>query len=354
MRLSDLLIIFKNPRVAAITGVILGLALGLIVGWGLWPVEYYDTAPLSLKAEFQEEYLRMAIDSYHSNNNEQLAVQRWGALGDAAPDTLANIVLDPADQRPGWIQEYKNFIASQGFSTEPTGGGNANTSPEATETPDAGTLGSLNPLVWIIGSILAIGVIIGAGYYYILRPILYGKPSVQPSGEVSAARQAQEIAKSTEKTDFQTLGLAKPITQTMTTYVLGDDLYDESFSIDAPSGDFLGEYGVGVSETMVSGEPKKVTAIEIWLFDKNDIKTATKVLMSAYSFNDPTIRARLEAKGELALMEKDKQVMLETQTLQLLATVVDLEYGQSNLPEKSYFERVTLELAVWPKKKASG
>ena len=205
-----------------------------------------------------------------------------------------------------------------------------------------------------VGIVLAIGVIVAAGYYYLLRPILYGKPSVQPSGEVSAARQAQEIAKSTEKTDFQTLGLAKPITQTMTTYVLGDDLYDESFSIDAPSGDFLGEYGVGVSETMVSGEPKKVTAIEIWLFDKNDIKTATKVLMSAYSFNDPTIRARLEAKGELALMEKDKQVMLETQTLQLLATVVDLEYGQSNLPEKSYFERVTLELAVWPKKKAVG
>ena len=67
----------------------------------------------------------------------------------------------------------------------------------------------------------------------------------------------------------------------MTTYVLGDDLYDESFSIDTASGDFLGEYGVGVSETIGVGEPKKVTALEIWLFDKNDIKTATKVLMSS-------------------------------------------------------------------------
>lgn len=355
MRLSDLLIIFKNPRVAAITGVILGLALGLTIGWGIWPVEYYDTAPLSLKAEFQEEYLRMAIDSYHSNNNEQLAVQRWGALGDAAPDVLADIILEPADQRPGWIQEYKNFIESQGFSTVPSGTVASSTEP-ANGEPTAPTTGGTSSLMkWglVIFSVIAIGVIIGAGIFY-GRRILYGNPSVQPSGEVSAARQAQEIAKSTEKTDFQTLGLAKPITQTMTTYVLGDDLYDESFSIDAPSGDFLGEYGVGVSETMVSGEPKKVTAIEIWLFDKNDIKTATKVLMSAYSFNDPTIRARLEAKGELALMEKDKQVMLETQTLQLLATVVDLEYGQSNLPEKSYFERVTLELAVWPKKKSSG
>jgi hypothetical protein len=76
----------------------------------------------------------------------------------------------------------------------------------------------------------------------------------------------------------------------MTTYVLGDDLYDESFSIDTGAGEFMGEYGVGVSEAIGVGEPKKVTALEIWLFDKNDIKTATKVLMSQYAFNDPSIR----------------------------------------------------------------
>jgi hypothetical protein len=44
-----------------------------------------------------------------------------------------------------------------------------------------------------------------------------------------------------------------------------------------------------------------------------------------------------------------KQVILETQTLQLLATVADLEYGQGPMPPDSYFERVTLELAIWPR-----
>ena len=62
----------------------------------------------------------------------------------------------------------------------------------------------------------------------------------------------------------------------MTTYVLGDDLYDELFSIDTQGGDFLGEYGVGVSEIIGVGDPKKVTALEIWLFDKNDIKQRPK------------------------------------------------------------------------------
>jgi hypothetical protein len=135
----------------------------------------------------------------------------------------------------------------------------------------------------------------------------------------------------------------------MTTYVLGDDLYDESFSIDTQGGDFLGEYGVGVSESIGVGEPKKVTALEVWLFDKNDIKTATKVLMSSHAFDDPDLRGRLEAKGELVLLEPQGQIILETATLQLLVTVTDLEYGSGALPPESFFERVTLEMAIWPK-----
>ena len=167
--------------------------------------------------------------------------------------------------------------------------------------------------------------------------------------EATPVMQAQEYTRQAERTNFETLGLASPITQSMTTYVLGDDLYDESFSIDSPTGEFLGEYGVGISETIGVGDPKKVTALEIWLFDKNDIKTATKVLMSANAFNDMVTRQRLEAKGELVLIEPQKQIVLETATLQLSATVTDIEYGLGPLPPNSYFERATLELAVWPR-----
>jgi hypothetical protein len=71
--------------------------------------------------------------------------------------------------------------------------------------------------------------------------------------------------------------------------------------------------------------------------------------MSAHAFSDGGIRARLEAKGELVQVEPQKQVMLETETLQLLATIVDLQYGDGAMPDRSYFERVTLELAIWRK-----
>jgi hypothetical protein len=46
--------------------------------------------------------------------------------------------------------------------------------------------------------------------------------------------------------------------------VAGDDLYDDSFSVDSPSGDFLGECGVGISETIGVGDPKSL-GLEVWL-----------------------------------------------------------------------------------------
>ncbi len=137
--------------------------------------------------------------------------------------------------------------------------------------------------------------------------------------------------------------------QFMASYKSGDDLFDDSFSIDSPSGEFLGECGVGISETIGVGVPKKVTAFEVWLFDKNDIQTVTKVLMSAHAFSDPTIRQKLEAKGEPFQAASGGQTILETATLKLVARVVDMAYGQGALPEDSFFDSLVLELAIWQK-----
>ena len=111
--------------------------------------------------------------------------------------------------------------------------------------------------------------------------------------------EAQEAAQQAEWTDYSTMGEDAPMMQFMASYSVGDDLFDDSFSIDSPAGEFLGECGVGISETIGVGEPKKVTAFEVWLFDKNDIQTVTKVLMSAHAFTDVGIRQTLETKGEL-------------------------------------------------------
>ncbi len=329
---SLLSVLLKRPAVAATFSGVIGLLFGLAVGWWVWPVQWQEVPPSLLGPEYQQEYLRMTIDSFRVNGDPNLAMQRWEDLGADAPRMLVVVKQEPGNLDPAVIQAFSDLAESvQGplvgdFEGEPTQ--------------------SLTPTWTIIigvGAALVIGVLVFGAIFFIRNVF---RPR---SGTVTAAMQAAEVTRQTERTDFESLGLAPPVTQTMTTYVLGDDLYDESFSIDTQGGDFLGEYGVGVSETIGVGEPKKVTALEVWLFDKNDIKTATKVLMSTHAFNDVNLRSRLEAKGELVMLEQDEQIILETATLQLLVTVSDLEYGEGALPEDSYFERVTLEMAVWPK-----
>jgi hypothetical protein len=321
--------LLKNMRVVLILGVVLGLLLGIIFAWGIWPAKVVDTTPEVMRQDLQVDYLRMTIDSYNRTGDPNKAMERWDNLGKAAAATYNALLSNPGYLNPTDIQNFGNLVQS------------VKGQPIAAVTPTETSSGLSNAIIYAAVAIII--VVLGAGGWYVWRLLR------KNTGPVTAVMQAAEASRQAEKTDFQSLGLAPPITQTMTTYVLGDDLYDESFSIDTGGGEFLGEYGVGVSETVGVGEPKKVAALEVWLFDKNDIKTATKVLMSEHAYNDPGIRARLEPKGELIVVKPQEQVLLETATLQLLATVVDMEYGTGAAPQKSYFERITLELAVWPR-----
>ncbi|MCA1553004.1 MAG: hypothetical protein LC737_01360, partial [Chloroflexi bacterium] len=121
------------------------------------------------------------------------------------------------------------------------------------------------------------------------------------------------------------------------------------FSIETPTGEFLGECGVGISE-VVGESPQKVTAFEVWLFDKNDIKTVTKVLMSDYAYNNEQIRKKLQARGDAVLAQKGREVELETDALRVVASVSDMAYGSGGSPQ-SFFSKLTIELAPTVKNK---
>ena len=109
----------------------------------------------------------------------------------------------------------------------------------------------------------------------------------------------------------------------------------------------MGECGVGIGDIIGVGEPKKVSAFEVWLFDKNDIQTVTNVLMSSYTYNDEATRVRISAKGEPILAENGGVIELRTESLRLEARIVDLTFGEGALPSGSFFERIAIELKAW-------
>jgi hypothetical protein len=327
---------YNKPVVLAAASFIVGLLIGLIVlGWGLWPVQWEDAAPSHLHPGFQADYLRMAIDSYSLRPDGLLAKQRFDDLGENAATVLAEIQADPAPQDANAVSAFSSAVqAAPALPGE--------TAVVPGEEPVAEEGGS--NLLTILGVMCLITLVLGAGligYFW-----YQNRRATIPEAPGMVAREA---AREAEWTDYAQLGEEAPMAQFMASYKIGDDLFDDSFSIDSPSGEFLGECGVGISETIGVGDPKKVTAFEVWLFDKNDIQTVTKVLMSAHAFEDVSIRQRLEAKGEPVLADTGSQAILETATLRLVARIVDMSYGEGALPENSFIDSVILELAVWQK-----
>jgi hypothetical protein len=328
----------KNPLITAAAGIVVGAIFGLIVlGWGLFPITYINATPANLRDDLKVDYLTMAIDSFAKAPDNAVAIQRWKDLGPDAGTVLDTLQSSATKLTPDEITAFRVVVKSQATVPGATPGA---TSVVTTPTPKPAS----NNLIIILSVLCLLLVVIGGAIAYIL--LIRNRTA---KGEPTPAMQAQELSKAAERTSYQTQDQEPPIAQFMTTYMAGDDLYDDSFSIDSPSGEFLGECGVGISDTIGVGDPKKVTAFEVWLFDKNDIQTVTQVVMSAHAFNDPAIRQKLESKGEPVLAESGKKILLETATLQLEARIVDLSYGQGALPANSFFERMTLELAIWPK-----
>ena len=138
----------------------------------------------------------------------------------------------------------------------------------------------------------------------------------------------------------------EPLIHYQTIYKLGDDFFDETFSLD--EGDkFIGECGIGIAETINNTDPKAVTAFEIWLFDREDSQTPTHFLLSDYAYNNDELLERLKNKGRFDLIERNRDYEVKTQNLRMIVTIKDMEYGTESSDKKSYFNKVTFDVQVW-------
>jgi len=338
----------KKPAALALGVFLAGLIIGLVVlGWGLWPLQWVDAAPEDLQIDFQRDYLCMTIDSYIKNQDMALMSLRWNSLGEEASAVLDT--LTPAACGFSSAKEIEAFKGIVNYEPQALTGSTEDliTQEEPVVVSPAvepESTFSIAPLLILVVLTLVVG-----GVFLFLMKRRSGKPA---SGNrvVKPSQAAPTTNKGQVRTAAQAAPMKEPaLAQFMTTYRQGDDLYDDSFSIDSVNGEFLGECGVGIAETIGVGEPKKVTALEVGLFDKNDIQTVTKILMSEHASKDAAIRQRLVSKGEPIQVEPGMTFVMETATLQLEAKVIDMVYARGPLPENSYFSRLTLEISVWAK-----
>jgi hypothetical protein len=314
-----------------------GLFLGLIIAWGIWPAEFRNGTPGHLRADYQIYYLNWAAEEYARTRDINKIQQILGL----------DVENNPWVENPETFEEAINLAVAQNPERAPL---IQQMKQEIDRAMETGVEEGGISLLTLLGYLIVVLAIVVAGLFILSR--------------LSAGRQQQQVSKpgTPEKRGIPGAGLMEeapppttlkegeepPLKSFTTTYVLGDDFFDPSFSIEMGS-EFLGECGVGISETIGSGDPKKVTALEAWLFDKSDIRTITTVLASEYAMSEEDLLAKLEPKGEVKEIQPGMEVTLETTALRVSATVKEIEYAQGELPDNSFYQRVSVELRAWVK-----
>lgn len=330
------------PLIALVL-LLLGFGLGFAVGF--------------MTTEFKPntDDVVMAADSYAINPNGDLAKARLKGLNPSEQTTIINRLIADRLQK-GQTREVERLTTlaqvlgvNVGTSPAPSGGtssASASRTSSAASAPTTATGG--DQLMLILGILLVVVLAAAAGLIFYTRFLPRLRQPRAPSSATTATPSATPAATTTESR----FGVSPAPTTTpgglgrfVPTYNLGNDNYDTSYSLETAKGEFLGECGMGISETIGEGKPDKVTAFDLWLFDKADVRTVTQIVMSDFAFKDQTLRTKLATKGEAVLAEKGKTLRLDTQSLSIEAHIVEMVYASNpSFPPNSHFQKLVIEI----------
>ncbi|HOT90643.1 MAG TPA: hypothetical protein PLJ78_03510 [Anaerolineae bacterium] len=339
----------------------LGVAIGLVLGWGVFPVQWENANPGKLREDFRSVYLASVAEDYARTNDIRAVREKLGMGLDL-----------PKDRTIPWRANPEVLKKDLDAAVKYAEAGKFNLGDKVTvlkrlqqdlpmmistwEAEEAAAKkaagGVLNTLIRLLAALLIITLVAAALWFLFAgRKQKAAQPVPEPTVVTAPGGTVPGVA-----APAIGVGEVEPSSVKTYTYVLGDDYFDPSFSIEIGP-EFFGECGIGISETLGAGDPKKVTAFETWLFDKSDIRTVTTILASEYAFKDPGLFEKLQPKREGDVLDEinpGMEVVLETTALRVKARVLELEYAQgSNYPPNSYFQKVTFELRAWVKQPAT-
>jgi hypothetical protein len=112
----------RRVLLLALVGLAAGAALGLLVGWVLWPVQYTNTAPAQLRQDYRDDYILMVATAYQVEGDLEAARARLALLD---PDRPARPVVELAERliaeggRLGDIAALAHLADALGEATSP-------------------------------------------------------------------------------------------------------------------------------------------------------------------------------------------------------------------------------------------
>ncbi len=67
----------------------IGISIGLFYGWVVNPVQFVDTTPASMRADYRADYVLMIAEAYQADQNTDLAIRRLAVFGSDPPAIIA-------------------------------------------------------------------------------------------------------------------------------------------------------------------------------------------------------------------------------------------------------------------------
>ncbi len=130
-------------------------------------------------------------------------------------------------------------------------------------------------------------------------------------------------------------------------YVAGRENFDYSKSIPGGSNNYLGEYGIGISERhgVLNGDLDQVVAMEIYLFDKSDetqLVDVNRVLLSEYA-HDHLLKHFERDKERLGPIVAQRNTVFDLSGRQLIlkCNVRDVQYSSTGI-----FQRLIVDMEL--------
>lgn len=65
--------------------ILAGLACGVIFGWVIYPVQYTQTSPQTLRIDYKTDVVLMIAELYHAEGDIALGLARLAYLGEVSP-----------------------------------------------------------------------------------------------------------------------------------------------------------------------------------------------------------------------------------------------------------------------------
>jgi hypothetical protein len=75
---------------------VIGIGFGLIYGWVIDPVDFFDLTPDTLRVDYKTDYVLMTAEAYRAEQDPGLAARRLAILGSQSPSAIASDALNYA------------------------------------------------------------------------------------------------------------------------------------------------------------------------------------------------------------------------------------------------------------------